>query len=299
MYERYQLVLHSRQFEDIRRSFLNGRAAHAYIIEGPAGAGKRTLSKLASALIVCREKRACLDCPDCRRALLGVHPDVHLYSSEKRISVKDMRGLIEQSALKPYEADYGVYIVENAHTATAEAQNCLLKTLEEPPGDSIFMLLALNAGQLLPTVRSRCRLVRMTGFSDELIFRQLQALYPGEEKCRQAVQMAGGNIGRGVALIEKRELWELAALAERLCAEADSLSAAQVAEMLRGAKDKMDELLPLLEERLIRAGDVKSLARLGYVEDAVRRLEENVNPALALDGLAYYFTKGDSKWQKL
>ena len=144
MYERYQLVLHSRQFEDIRRSFLNGRAAHAYIIEGPAGAGKRTLSKLASALIVCREKRACLDCPDCRRALLGVHPDVHLYSSEKRISVKDMRGLIEQSALKPYEADYGVYIVENAHTATAEAQNCLLKTLEEPPGDSIFMLLALD-----------------------------------------------------------------------------------------------------------------------------------------------------------
>ena len=70
-------------------------------------------------------------------------------------------------------------------------------------------------------------------------------------------------------------------------------------EKLCAVKDKMDELLPLLEERLLRAGDVKSLARLGYVEDAVRRLEENVNPALALDGLAYYFTKGDSKWQKL
>ena len=78
----------------------------------------------------------------------------------------------------------------------------------------------------------------------------------------------------------------------------DSLSAAQVSELLRGAKDKMDELLPLMEERLIRAGDVKSLARLGYVEEAVRRLEANVNPALALDGLAYYFTKGETKWQR-
>ena len=76
------------------------------------------------------------------------------------------------------------------------------------------------------------------------------------------------------------------------------MSAAQVSELLRGAKDKMDELLPLMEERLIRAGDVKSLARLGYVEDAARRLEANVNPALALDGLAYYFTKGETKWQR-
>ena len=76
------------------------------------------------------------------------------------------------------------------------------------------------------------------------------------------------------------------------------MSAAQVSELLRGAKDKMDELLPLMEERLIRAGDVKSLARLGYVEEAVRRLEANVNPALALDGLAYYFTKGETKWQR-
>ncbi len=298
MFERYQLVLNSKQFEDIKRSFTQGRAAHAYIIEGPAGAGKRTLARLAAALVVCQEKRACLTCSSCRRALEGVHPDIHDYSSNKRISVKDMRALIEESALKPYEADYGVYIVENAHTATAEAQNCLLKTLEEPAGDSIFMLLALNAGQLLPTVRSRCRLVRMTGFSDKMIFNQLSQLYPGNEKCAQAASLAGGNIGRAVALMENGKLWDIASLADRLCAQADHLSAAQVSELLRGAKDKMDELLPLMEERLIRAGDVKSLARLGYVEDAARRLEANVNPALALDGLAYYFTKGETKWQR-
>ncbi len=298
MYERYQLVLQSRQFEDIKRSFIRGRAAHAYIIEGPQGAGKRTLSRLASALMVCREKSACLDCSGCRRALEGIHPDIHTYASSKRISVKDMRELIEASALKPYEADYGVYIVENAHTATAEAQNCLLKTLEEPAGNSIFMLLAVNAGQLLPTVRSRCRLVRMTGFSDKMISSQLEALYPKDKRCVQAAALSGGNIGRAISLMENDGLWETAALADKLCAQADSLTAAQAAGLLRGAKDKIDELLPLLEERLIRAGDIKSLARLGYVEDTMRRLEANVNPALALDGLAYYFTKGDTQWQR-
>lgn len=298
MYERYQLVLHSKQFEDIKRSFMRGRAAHAYIIEGAAGAGKRTLARLASALIVCRERRACLNCSDCHRALEGIHPDIHIYSSDKRISVKDMRTLIEESALKPYEAEYGVYIVENAHTATAEAQNCLLKTLEEPAGDSIFILLTLNAGQLLPTVRSRCRLVRMAGFSDEMILHQLNMIYPKDARNMQAASLAGGNIGRAVTLMENQALWDTAALADRLCTQADSLSAAQVAELLRGAKDKTDELLALLEERLIRAGDVKSLARLGYVEDAVRRLKANVNPALLLDSLAYYFTRGETKWQR-
>lgn len=131
-----------------------------------------------------------------------------------------------------------------------------------------------------------------------MILNQLNLLYPANEKCAQAASLAGGNIGRAVALMENGELWDIASLADRLCAQADNLSAAQVSELLRGAKDKMDELLPLMEERLIRAGDVKSLARLGYVEDAVRRLEANVNPALALDGLAYYFTKGETKWQR-
>lgn len=290
----YQLVLSSKQYGDIKNSFLRGRAAHAYIIEGPAGVGKRTLARLAAALFVCRDKMGCLKCPACLRALNGRHTDVHIYSSAKRISVEDMRGLIETAAMKPYEADYGVYIVENAHTATAEAQNCLLKTLEEPAGSSIFILLAENAGQLLPTVRSRCRLVRLPGFSDEVILSQLNGMYPKDNRCGRAAALSGGNIGRAVALMENNALWSMAELADRLCSQADNMSAAEAAALLRGAKDSIGELLCMLEQRLMRSQDIKSQLRLSYVEDTVRRLAANVNPALALDGLAYYFTESEN-----
>lgn len=290
----YQLVLDSRQYGDIKNSFLRGRAAHAYIIEGPAGAGKRTLARLAAALFVCREKSGCLKCPACIRALNGRHSDVHIYSSSKRISAEDMRGLIETAALKPYEADYGVYIVENAHTATAEAQNCLLKTLEEPAGSSVFILLAENAGRLLPTVRSRCRLVRLQGFSEEKILARLKSMYPMDNRCARAAALSDGNIGRAAALMENNALWSLAELADRLCSQADNMSAAEAAALLKGAKDNINELLCMLEQRLMRSPDIKSQLRLSYVEDTVRRLAANVNPALALDGLAYYFTEGET-----
>ncbi|MFQ7854846.1 MAG: hypothetical protein ACLRIS_06695 [Flavonifractor plautii] len=134
--------------------------SHAYILSGPAGSGKRTLAGLLAAALVCDRRGGalpCLSCAGCRKAEGGIHPDiVRVGDDGKDISVAQVRALRADAYIRPNEAERKVYILENAQTMNASAQNAMLKLLEEGPAYAAFLLLTDNAAALLPTVRSRC-----------------------------------------------------------------------------------------------------------------------------------------------
>ena len=138
-----------------------GRLGHAFILSGPPGAGKSTLANILARALVCAQEqnKPCGTCPACKKALAGIHPDIITLLPEepgKPINVDQIRWLRADAHIRPNEAGRKVYILPEAHRMRGEAQNAMLKLLEEGPAYAAFLLLAENAGELLTTVRSRC-----------------------------------------------------------------------------------------------------------------------------------------------
>ncbi|MBI2167504.1 MAG: hypothetical protein HYU34_04575 [Candidatus Omnitrophica bacterium] len=142
------------------------RIGHAYLFTGPEGPDKIELALGFARSLNCeREKvfEAC-DCLSCRKIEKGIHPDVRRFGQDEKsrsIKIEEMRALIHEASLKPYEGRWKVYLVEGAERLTPEAANALLKTLEEPAGRSVFLLLVENKSHLLDTLQSRSFEIRV------------------------------------------------------------------------------------------------------------------------------------------
>ena len=135
-----------------------GQLSHCYLISGPEGAGKRTLAKLLAAAMQCTAtKKPCCRCPQCRKALDGMHPDIITVDDpeKKGVSVKLVREACADLYIRPNEGAKKIYIFPRAQELNPQGQNALLKCIEEPPAYGVFFLLTDNASRLLPTIRSR------------------------------------------------------------------------------------------------------------------------------------------------
>lgn len=184
------------------RSVKAGRIAHAFLLSGPHGTGKRTCANYLTQTILCASPQApCGQCPACKKVLAGLHPDVHVVGEEeKSISVDSIRALRDQLALRPFEADRHIALIPRADRMTAQAQNALLKTLEEPAGGNVFFLLTDQPGAMLPTIVSRCRRLRFSPVSVEACAEILaeKGVEPG--RARLAAACAQGAVGRALEI---------------------------------------------------------------------------------------------------
>lgn len=164
--------------EHLQNALSTGKVSHAYILNGEKSSGKEFIAKVFAMALQCEEdgKEPCQKCHSCRQALSGNHPDIIRVIHEKpnTISVDDIRTQVNGDvAIKPYSGKYKVYILSEAEKMTAQAQNALLKTLEEPPEYAVIMLLTSNVNALLPTIVSRCVTLDMKPVPDEVVRRFL------------------------------------------------------------------------------------------------------------------------------
>ena len=164
--------LRRRLYDDI----IAGSISHAYIISGPRGSGKHTVAMSSIAALACENKGEagyplpCCECPSCRKILEKKSPDV--YTIEKdgaSVKIAQIRELQGGVRYLPNELDHKIYIIEDTHTMTEQAQNALLLTLEEPPSYIIFFLLCESEEKLLETVKSRAPILRTEPISNEKI----------------------------------------------------------------------------------------------------------------------------------
>ena len=204
------LLGNKRLKENLRVSVRSGSVSHCYLITGPQGAGKRTLAQLLAAAMLCQsEDKPCLKCSACRKVLAGSHPDVITVDDpeKKTVSVDLVRQARADIYVRPNEGSRKIYTVPRAMDMSGEAQNALLKVMEEPPEYGVFMLLADNAEKLLPTVRSRCVELRLEGLPREVLKSALERQFPDatQTALEGAVSRSGGYLGQAKEILESGE----------------------------------------------------------------------------------------------
>ena len=190
----------------LRSALAAGRIVHAYLICAPAGGGKSLLADLLAQALLCQDPRQgepCGACHNCRMAASGNHPDlIRLAPEGNSLPVEAIRALQEEMAVQAYLGGRRVVILDQAHRMTPQAQNALLKTLEEPPEGVVLLLLSASAAQLLPTVRSRCQLIQLRPVPDEAGQAALIARGVPAERAALCLRLAGGWLGAAQALAE-------------------------------------------------------------------------------------------------
>ena len=197
-------------FDHLQNAVTTGKVSHAYILQGERSAGKEFIAKTFATALLCEKGGAepCGECHSCKQAENDNNPDIIRIIHEKpnTIGVEDIRKLTGDIAVKPYAGKYKVYIVNEAEKMTVQAQNALLKTLEEPPEYAVILLLATNTDALLPTVLSRCVLLTMKSVSDEEVKKYLMTeLMVPEYKADVCVAFARGNLGKAKGLASSEE----------------------------------------------------------------------------------------------
>ena len=204
----WQTVGHDKALKTLERSTASDRVAHAYLIVGPAQVGKTTLAlDLARAVNCASNYPPCSDCRQCQRIASGLHPDIRVVGLEParsgrmrtQIGIDQIRDVQREASLLPYEGRYRVFIIETAEKLTAEASNSLLKMLEEPPDSVIIVLVASDAGAMLPTILSRCRRIDLRPVLAQTISEFMIERYDvGAERSREIAGASSGKVGWAV-----------------------------------------------------------------------------------------------------
>ena len=335
----FRTVGHDKAVKTLTRAIDSDRIAHAYLIAGPPQIGKMTLAMDIARAVNCvadeqpnmfgeTEPKPCNTCGPCDRITRGLHTDVRVVSlgqdsrgrTQTLISIDQVREVQREASLRPSEGKYRVFIFDRAEYLSQGAATALLKILEEPPDQVIFILAATDSDRLLPTISSRCQTYRLRPIRQSVIAEHLKSQYEAEEEAAEEIaRLSEGRIGWAIITVADPSVLE--AIEEKITTVESVVRAGlemrfEYAEKLARAfgRDRdavRDELVIWLEwwrdMMIVKAGlprYVKHLARLdtfqagaakvtveevtkavSAVEETSRWLDRNANARLALDNM--------------
>ncbi len=259
--------------EIVLEQFRRRETVHAYLLTGARGLGKATFAKALTCTLFCAsEQKPCGVCEGCGQVLRGVHPDVVWVRPEgdKQIGVERVREVIDTISQHAFGAGTRVVLVEPVEKLTTQAQNCLLKSLEEPVSDVIFLLMAHELTALLGTIASRCARVKLTPWSDVALEATLSRLGYEPASIERILPLCSGNIGQAIGLLEDQQQdqqlqsWVHKALSATGDAEVVGLSTS-LKEDREGANRFLDALEQALHQALlVKTGRLPVSALDGY-----------------------------------
>ncbi len=240
----------------LKHAIMNDATSHAYIFSGEKGSGKTMLAEAFASMLLCENPvdDSCGQCRSCRQAMTRNNPDIIYVMPEDEkssLGVDVIREKINNNiVLKPYSSKYKVYIVKEAEKMNQQAQNALLKTIEEPPAYAVIILLTTNHNAFLQTILSRCVTIQMKPVSSERIISYLQQNYQVVDYQSQMVAaFAQGNMGRAIELSQSDDFNATKATVLSVLKKADKMDEYDVSEavkVLTEHKDKLEEELDLI-----------------------------------------------------
>ena len=244
--------------EKVKQTLVNfitdGRLPHAVLLEGESGCGKTHFARLMAASALCGgQNKPCGNCRSCRLILQDTHPDVLVVSPdapEKPYSVSALRELILSCYVLPNDGDKKIYILRNIHEMSEQAQNTLLKIVEEPPAHVMFILTCQSRARILPTILSRVVTLTLSPCPVEICAQALQERQPdaSEEDCLRLARQTGGNIGRALTILQDEHLSGIYQSAQEAAKLICSGSEFDLLCLLNGYNRKKDDFLQFLEE---------------------------------------------------
>jgi len=246
----------------IQKSVEQDTVSHAYILCGERGSGKKMLADLFAITLQCEKEQPepCYECQSCKQMTGGNQPDVIRLTHEKpaSISVDDIRDQINNDVMiKPYSSRYKIYIIPEADLMTPQAQNALLKTIEEPPKYAVFFLLAENTDHLLPTINSRCVMLRLRNIKDTLVKKYLmEQMGIPDYKANICTAFAQGNVGRAIMLATSEHFNEIKDEAVQLLKYINDMEISEIAAAIKRASRFKLEISDYLDIIMIWYRDV-------------------------------------------
>ncbi len=218
----YKMIVgHDKTIDFLKSSIALGKVNHAYIFDGEDYSGKSLLAGAFAMALQCEAggSEPCGECRSCRQALTDNQPDVIWLDHEKpgSIGVDDIRKLNGDLLIKPYSSRYKIYIIRESEKMTDQAQNALLKTIEEPPSYAVIIMLTNNYESFLPTIRSRCARVSLEPVPNDVLIKYLREKEGASDYQAQiCAAFAQGNVGKALKLAQSEEFNQIKDEALRL-----------------------------------------------------------------------------------
>jgi len=311
------IIGHDRQKDVLWRAVRHGRLAHAYLFAGPEGVGKRLMALALVRILFCTEERGCGECPPCRKVDHHNHPDLHILEPDgNSIKIEQIRNIQRDLNLRPHEAGRKVCLIESAEAMTVGAANALLKTLEEPRGDTLLILLSSQPQRLLETIRSRCQPLFFAHQPLDLLRDALQTqLGVSDAEAHVLAALADGSFKKAFGKDRQLYLEDRRKLLKTLTglSPGSILPTLEFAEQLAADKSVLPDILEIFQAfyrdvlMVVHGRDVAELVNLDLVEkvrrvaaredtgsilhkletlvDARRQLERNLNTQLVMENM--------------
>jgi DNA polymerase-3 subunit delta' len=322
------IIGHEKQLQTLRVGLKKGRLHHGYLFLGPDGVGKKTVALSLAQALHCENPQGdfCGRCAGCARIQKGNHPDVRIIeplAGKKEISIQQVRGVEKELSYRSFSGGKKIAVIDPATLMNGPAQNALLKTLEEPPQNSLIILIAQNAGGLAPTVRSRCLSVPFGPLPRALIAKYLVS-HKGksQEQANYSAALAMGSLGAAIMIengewLEKRRFWSELFSSLRV---GDYRAAMSAAEAIAGNRDdslrflewaaswyrdlliyavtqRPDTIVNLdmiehLEKQTSSMALQQLLASASQTVEAARLIQRNVNRRMVIEDLLFGSVEG-------
>ncbi len=314
----FPLLKNTNAYKIFQKEIKGGTLSHAYLLVCDDESMLKDYLSVFASMLMCKEEDPCGKCRNCKLILSSLHTDVTFYPKGKKIVVSDVDDLVEKSFFKPLESDKKIFVLNGVCSMTVQAQNKLLKTLEEPPANTYILMGATSVYPLLPTVLSRSKRLDIPPFSNENLLSFLESQGYNYQKLNSVLKVSSGRLGE----VLKRYDEDSAELEMNLAKSVllDLKTSKQVAEFSSKIdKLNLNDFISCLSEftrECIAMGvggknagetakkvlDATSVGALIYISDKIRDVEKklyfNGNKTAVIDGLLFSVLEGKFKWSK-
>ena len=278
--------------EELLKSLKDNKVSHSYLFVGIEGIGKQMIAKSFAQMILCtdKEEKGCNRCKSCIEFHSNNHPDfLYIEPDGNSIKIDQIRYLQRKIQEKPIISNKKVYIINDANKMTQEAQNCLLKTLEEPPEYATIILIGNNENAFLNTIKSRCMIVNFKPIDKEKIKQYMEQNYQIYDLHANMLEAFQGSIGKALKLKEKIDIYEQIELIIKNLDNKNIIDILPQCEYLYKSKEEITEILEYINVILLRLTKekVKYANCINIVENTKKRLKQNANYDMCIDNMIF------------
>lgn len=287
----FQNILGNDKIKNLlQESVNNNKVSHSYLFVGKSGIGKKMIAKeFAKAILCLGDNKYCDNCKSCLEFDGQNNPDFFIVEPDgNTIKIDQIRNMQKGVQEKPIISRSKVYIIDNANFMTKEAQNALLKTLEEPPEFVTIILIGENENEFLTTIKSRCMIIHFNSISDSDMEKYLQENY-NMNVTSNMLDVFQGSIGKAIELKDKQEEYLIIEQAIENIEKEDLIDLIKKLDILYTSKDEIFDMLDYINIILLKKSkeNVKYTDCIKIVENTKRRIDQNANYDMSIDNMLF------------